>query len=98
MSGLIQSDIVIFHDGGVDKGARADFAGGLYIWENDSSNFNGATISLKTLGADASTYKTIATATTNAAQSFYIAAGSTVDVTISGSPTALYSRLMRVPL
>lgn len=98
MGALVQSDIVVFYDNGTAKAARENLAGGLYIWENESSSFGG-TINLQSLGADGSTYKTVTTATTNAPQQVYVAAGATMKVTITGGPpTALYSRMSRVPV
>lgn len=98
MTLLVQSDIVTFYDAGTSGGTRPDIAGGLYVWENDSSNFNSATISLQSLGADGATWKAVTTATTNAPQQIHVSAGASMRVTVSGSPTALYSRMSRVPV
>lgn len=95
--GLILDDIVEFWAADKTLGVRTHIAGGYYIWETDAT-FGGTTVSLEVLGADGATYKTVATATTNAPQGVDVAAGATMRVTrTGGSPSAMYSRMSRVP-
>jgi len=77
------------------SGSAATVDGGRYIWSSVGT-FSGATLSLQALLPDASTYLTVATHTAANATEIAVGGPTTMKVTVTGSPSGIYSQLKRI--
>lgn len=78
-------------------GQQAQLPGGRYIWTVNASNWNGATASLQSVGADGTTLMTATSLTADGNAEVIVGQDAKVQVTITGGPpTAVFSTLRGV--
>lgn len=80
-------------------------SGGRYFWAAESTNWNGATVTLQRLGQDGTTWRAVRNAadtadvalTANGSVDLLVGQGATLRVVVTGGPsTALYANLAGV--
>lgn len=79
------------------SGSNKTVDGGRYVWSSVGT-FNGGTLSLQVQLPDMSSFLTIAQHTAAASTEVLVAGASVMKVIVSGSPSAIYSALQRVPV